>query len=328
MNSPVTGKHLNRGRPMKEEKRWYIGVDIGGTQLRAALFGESGLEPLNLKKAATHSPKAEPLEILKELIAQVWPAEGTVARIGVGVAGPLNPATGIVYRCPNIPEWQNLALAQLLQERFQTPVAIGNDANLAALAEWKYGAGVGHNDLLYLTISTGIGGGVISEGRLLTGARGIAAELGHFTVWPDGPLCGCGHRGHLEAISSGTAITNYVREQLVAGRASSLSACPDELNASLISSAAREGDPLAAEAFERAGTFLGRALADFLHLYDPTILVLGGGVMKSGELIMRPVRREMEAGVMSPEYLRGLTVTTAKLGDRVGLIGALALAQS
>lgn len=313
---------------MKDKKRWYIGVDIGGTQLRAALFDQSGLEPVCLKKAATHSPKAEPLEILTALIAQVWPSEGQVVKIGVGVAGPLNPDTGIVYRCPNIPEWQHLALRQLLESRFQAPVAIGNDANLAALAEWKYGAGVGHNDLLYLTISTGIGGGVISAGRLITGARGIAAELGHFTVWPDGPLCGCGHRGHLEAISSGTAITNYVREQLAAGRSSSLSARLEELNASLISSAAREGDPLAAEAFERAGTFLGRALADFLHLYDPTILVLGGGVMKSGELIMRPIRREMEAGVMSPEYLRGLTVTTARLGDRVGLIGALALAQS
>jgi glucokinase len=313
---------------MSETTLYFIGVDIGGTQLRAALFAETGIKPLRLETCATHVPGGDPLSRLLDLIAAIWPSDGTVVKIGVGVAGPLNPNTGVVYRSPNIPGWECLPLASIIAQRFQTPTALGNDANLAALGEWKYGAGIGHRDLLYLTISTGVGGGVISDNRLLTGGRGIAAEVGHITVDPDGPMCGCGHRGHLEAFSSGTGILNYVKEELSSGRTSSLAARDGALTGKAVAEAAKAGDGLAIEAYRRAGTYLGRAIADFLHLYDPTIIVLGGGVTRSGDLLMKPVWEAMQASVMSPQYLEDLVLTTAKLGDQAGLIGALALARS
>ncbi|HEY3345071.1 MAG TPA: ROK family protein [Anaerolineaceae bacterium] len=306
----------------------FIGVDIGGTQLRAALYPETGIKPLQRAACPTHVPGGDPLARLIALIASVWPAEGRVSKIGLGVAGPLNPATGVVYRCPNIPGWECLPLASLITDRFGAPALLGNDANLAALGEWKYGAGIGHHNLVYLTISTGVGGGVIIDDRLLTGGRGIAAEVGHITVDPSGPLCGCGHRGHLESFSSGTGILNFVKDEIASGRPSSLSRLTGELTGKAIADAARAGDGLAGEAYHRAGTYLGRGIADFLHLYDPTIVVLGGGVTRAGDLLMKPVEVALRASVMSPQYLDGLVLTTAKLGDEVGLIGALTLARS
>ena len=149
-------------------------------------------------------------------------------------------------------------------DRFNVPVVVGNDANMAAVGEWRYGAGVGHHNLVFLTISTGIGGGVILDDRLVLGERGLAAELGHITVIPDGPLCGCGHRGHIEALSSGTAIARYVSEQLAEGRKSIIKPDPHP-TARDVSFAAANGDELAIEAMTRAGKFLGQMIADYLH---------------------------------------------------------------
>jgi len=312
---------------METSDRYSIGVDIGGTQLRAALYPEEGMAPVQLATTPTQGPEGEPLDRLLGLIGSILPASGRVAKIGVGVAGPINPVSGVVYRCPNISGWECLPLAEIIEKRFGIPTALGNDANLAALGEWKYGAGIGHHDLVYLTISTGVGGGVISGDRLLVGGRGIAAEVGHITVDPDGPLCGCGHRGHLEAFSSGTGIVNYIREELERGRPSILAGMEEQLNAAQVADAADAGDPLAAEAYQRAGTYLGRGVADMLHLYDPTIVILGGGVIRAGDLILRPMRAAMETSVMSPQYLENLVVTTAQLGGQAGLIGALVLAR-
>ncbi|MBU0512009.1 MAG: ROK family protein, partial [Chloroflexi bacterium] len=190
----------------------------------------------------------------------------------------------------------------------------------------KYGAGQGHDHLIYLTISTGIGSGVIMDGHLLTGSRGMAAELGHTSVLPDGPLCGCGQRGHLEAISSGTAIARWVQAELDNGVPSTL-AKVQPVTAQAVAEAARQGDKLALAAFERAGTYLGRALADFLHIFNPSIVIFGGGVSKSVDLFIEHLREAMEKHVISPGYIENLTITTAALGDDSGLMGALALAR-
>ena len=168
---------------------------------------------------------------------------------------------------PNIPAWKNFPLAELLMKKYKVPTYIGNDANLAVLGEWLYGAGKGHQDIVYLTISTGIGGGVISSGKLIEGFRGMATELGHITVLPDGPVCSCGVRGHLEAVASGLAIAKYASEQISAGRKSILGL--GVLTARQISEAAQQGDDLAKEAFVRAGGFIGQATADFLSFIQP-----------------------------------------------------------
>ena len=304
-----------------------IAVDIGGTQLRAALYPSEGIEARAIKTIPTQGEQPA-LERLFMLLASIWPKDDQVHCIALGAPGALNPVTGITYTIPNIPNWNGLHLVEKVQDKFNVEVRLGNDANLAALGEWKYGAGVGHHDLVYLTVSTGLGGGIIIQDRLLVGSNGLAAEVGHITVLPNGPLCGCGHPGHLEAMSSGTGIANYVKRQLASGRPSILADLDEIPTARSIAQAAKQGDELAIEAFQIAGDYLGRAIADLLHLYNPTIVILGGGVTKAGEFLMSPVRRSLTASVISPMYLENFTLTTASLGDQVGLVGALALARS
>jgi glucokinase len=301
-----------------------VAVDIGGTQIRAALFSANSTEPLKHKRIPTHVPGGDPFERLVMAIASVLPEDGVEA-ISVAAPGPLDPQTGIVISTPNIPGWVEYPLVDKLVERFHVPTYLGNDANLAALGEWRYGAGQGYHDVLYITISTGIGGGVISHDQLLLGARGLAAELGHITVLSDGPLCSCGQRGHLEAIASGPSIAAYVNEQLAAGRKSTLQ--PGSLTGREVAEAAQNGDELAREAFIRAGEYLGQALADFLHMFDPSIVILGGGVSQSGSLFIETLQDSTRRHVMDQNFLKGLVITTAKLGDNAGLIGALVQAQ-
>jgi glucokinase len=297
-----------------------IVADVGGTQMRVAALPRDGIQPIKQRVAATQSHSGSPFERFVALINAVWPEEAVEA-ISVATPGPLDPNTGFISFAPNIPEWINFPLGERLAEHFKVPVFIGNDANLALLGEWRYGAGQGHHDLIYITISTGIGGGVISGDQLLLGQRGLAAELGHITVLPGGPLCPCGQRGHLEAISSGPAIARFVNEKLAEGATSILIPDPD-LSAREVAKAARQGDPLAKAAFKRAGKYLGQALADFLHIFNPSIVIFGGGVSRSGALIFDPLKDALYKQVMDPDYVRGLILTTAKLGEKAGLIGA------
>jgi glucokinase len=196
---------------------------------------------------------------------------------------------------------------------------------MAGLAEWQFGAGKGHENLVYLTISTGIGGGVISHGCLLQGFHGMGAELGHMIIDPNGPLCGCGHRGHVESFCSGPSIARYVVEQLAAGETSSLRS-QSNVGAVQIAEAARAGDGLAISAFERAGHYLGIAVANYLAIFDPSILVFGGGVSQVGELLFKPFEESLRKHTFHPHYLDRLVITRAALGDDAGLLGALALA--
>jgi glucokinase len=305
----------------------YIVVDVGGTQIRVALFPEKGTVPLRQEKINTRCQGERPEQRILGLIDKLWPAQDHVISIGVAAPGPLDPKAGVVIAAPNIPEWIEFPLRQLIVDRFGVPVTLGNDANFAAYGEWKYGAGQGHHNLVYLTISTGIGGGVIMDDQLLLGERGLATELGHVMILPEGPLCSCGQRGHLEAISSGTAIAAFVADELEKGTSSVLPRSPLPTS-NEISKAAQAGDDLAKTAFQRAGTYLGMALANYLHIFNPTIIICGGGVSRSGDLLFKPARKAMEKYVMDREYIKGLTLTTASLRDNAGLMGALAMARS
>jgi len=301
-----------------------VSVDIGGTQIRAAVYPHDDIKPLQVRRVPTASGKGEVIDRMIALIESVWPDE-PVDTIAVAIAGPLNPKTGCIINAPNIPGWDNFPLGDKLTDHFHVPVFIGNDANLAALGEWKFGAGQGHHDVLYLTISTGIGGGVISNDRMLVGSRGMAAELGHTMAEPDGPICSCGVRGHLEAVASGTAIARFVSEEIGKGRASLL-ASKENFNARDVAEAATRGDELALEAYHRAGRYLGKSVADFLHVFNPSIVIFGGGVSQSGPLLLDTVKETMKHYVMNSTFLEGLEIAVAKLGDDAGLIGALALA--
>ncbi|HEX7567741.1 MAG TPA: ROK family protein [Anaerolineaceae bacterium] len=301
-----------------------ISVDIGGTQLRVAVYPTQGIKPIRQKRIPTRGKDPAHVRLIN-LISELKLANENVLAISAAAPGPTDPKLGLVLNAPNIPGWENLPLAKILRDQFKVPVYLGNDANLAALGEWRFGAARGHHDLVYLTISTGIGGGVIIDDRLLLGTRGLAAELGHVTVDPEGPVCGCGHRGHIEAFSSGTAIARYTAAQIMLGRASSLSAIPQP-SAHDISTAAEAGDALAIETMERAGRYMGIAIANYLHIFNPSIVVLGGGVSRSGGLFFNPLYQSLKENVFAPGYLNDQIVTIAALGDDVGLLGALALA--
>ena len=309
-----------------------LAIDIGGTQMRAACYPAEGLTPVQLARTSTQKGKLgkgpeAPVERLYELIESIWPKDAPVGAISVAVPGPVNPFKGVLLEAPNIPGWNDLPLQELLHTRFSTPVLIGNDANLAALGEWKYGAGRGHHHMIYLTISTGIGGGIIVDDRLLLGVQGLAAEVGHVTVMPDGPLCGCGGYGHLEALASGTAIANWVQEQISQGSQTGLSA-DQAITARQISDSALLGDELCISALERAGYFLGIAVANLLQTFNASAVIFGGGVSKSGELLFGPMSSSLKRHIMNPHYLDNLVITTAAFGDEAGLIGALALGRS
>jgi glucokinase len=301
-----------------------IAIDVGGTHLRAAAYSAENRSPLKHLRTKSHAPNETVFDRMTALIEDVWP--GDVDAIGVSSPGPLDSRTGVVMSTPNIREWQNFPLTANLMKRFGVPTFLDNDANLAGLAEWKFGAGRGHHDVLYLTVSTGVGGGVIIGDRLLQGHHGLAAELGHVTLdpSPDAPICGCGFRGHLEAFSSGTGIERYVADQLASGRKSALTGKP---SARQIAEAAEQGDELGREAYARAGEYLGVGVANYLHIFDPSIVILGGGVSMSGPLLFEPFEASLRKRVFHPRYLDGLVVAQAELGDDAGLLGAMALAR-
>lgn len=307
--------------------RTFIVADIGGTQIRAAVFHSGNPRPVVVKKIRTRDKLQTPVERMIGLIRDVQPAGADISAIVVAVPGYMDIKNGVVVEAPNIPGWVNLPIRDLLSEQFHVPIYVGNDANIAALGEWRYGAGIGHDNLLYLTISTGIGGGAIINGKLMTGDRGLAGEFGHITVVPNGPLCGCGHRGHLEAVASGTAIARYVSERIALGAETTLSAIPNP-SAKDVGQAAAAGDGLAIQALNMAGAYIGHALADYLHIFNPSVVILGGGVMAAGSLILDPIKKALPEHILGRPYLENVQIVTAALGDDVGLIGGLVLAET
>lgn len=303
-----------------------VAVDIGGTSIRAALFERGHSIPLTQKKITTQGEGQSPEARLCALIEQIWPPHEEITAISIAAPGNVLPENGVIDFASNIPGWTHFPLQQYVQDHFHIPALVGNDANLAAYGEWKYGAGIGHRNLIYITISTGIGSGIIIEEKLVTGVTGGAGELGHITVEEEGPVCSCGLRGHLEALASGTAIEKYVEQELLSGRPSLLSAA-HPASALEIEFAAKKGDALSIEAYRRAGFYLGRAIADLLAVLNPSIVILGGGVSLSGPLIFDPIWESLRAHAISAKYLEGFSIQPAKLGDQAGLLGAFAIAE-
>jgi len=311
-----------------------IAVDLGGTNIRAALF--STRQPGILKRESVKTEAQRGVEAVLDLICRTIQAvmpddRASVRAVGIGAPSPVDPFRGIVVRAPNLPGWINVPAGEMLEQRLQMPVRLGNDANLAALAEWKFGAGQGCNDLIYLTISTGIGGGIISGGRLIVGAHGLAGEPGHFTVVADGPPCGCGGKGHLETVASGTAIARRARELLPGLPSASLirklsGDDPARVTAKLVSEAAAQGDDQARSLYDEAGTYIGRAVADMLSLLNPEVIILGGGVARAGDLLLEPVRQAAKRFAMAPSYTDPLRIVRAQMVDDAGLFGAFVLA--
>lgn len=311
-----------------------IALDLGGTQIRCALVDGQGRI---LARMSVLTQAEEGLEaVLARLEGAIrWalkeaPGEGPVA-IGVAVPGPVDPRRGTVRFAPNLPGWLDIPLQEILEEAIRLPLYVGNDANLAALAEERFGAGRGREDIIYLTLSTGIGGGVISGGKLVLGSHGLACEPGHMVLEPKGPRCGCGKRGCLEALASGRAIAREARKALAKGEPSLLPELvggdPQRVDARIVAEAARQGDALAQTIYQRAGFYVGLGIVNLMHLFNPEVAILGGGVSRAGELLFSSIRQTVVERA-HPSFQEDFAIVRSELGDDVGLLGAAAWAFS
>lgn len=311
---------------------WVISVDLGGTLLRVALFDRQG--EIQARHVEPTLAEEGPESVLTRLIAAVrrlgeeagW---DRIQAVGISSPGPLDPRQGMIHWSPNLPGWHQVPLVERVQAAVDRPAFMGNDANLAALAEQRRGAGKGQSDLVYLTISTGIGGGVISHGRLLLGRGGLAGEVGHMTLEANGPRCNCGNIGCLEALASGTAIARQARELVALGAQTRIAELAggdlERIDARLVHRAAVEGDVIAVDLFRKAGMYVGIGLVNLMYLFNPALFVIGGGVAKAGDLLFVPMHATLRARIHEI-YWRDCPVVPAALGDDVGLIGAAILA--
>lgn len=305
-----------------------ISVDLGGTRIRAARLDHT-LRILERKETQTmaHLGLESTLKRIKDIIRQVLPNDGSpVAGIGVSAPGPLNPATGVIVAPPNLDGWHNVPLAPILQAEFNIPTYLGNDANVAALAEFSHGAAMGRNfrHLIYITHSTGIGSGIIADGRLLLGRDGLAAEIGHIPLVLEG-----GRVSTLESESAGPDMALQAVKRIEAGEKSFISDLVNgdltQVNGSTVGRAAQQGDALALEIVRRSGMLVGLGIVTLLHLFNPEIVILGGGVSNLGDLIFDPMREAIMKYSHDPAYHEGLKLERAALGEDVSIIGAAAL---
>ena len=307
-----------------------LALDFGGTKHAASLV-DLGQRQWLAHKRAFSPPDADAksdLEIMFNLARGLL--SGQPAAIGVSFGGPVDATTGTVRLSHHVRGWENTPLRQMLEAEFGVPAAVDNDANVAALGEYRFGAGMGYDNLLYITISTGVGGGWILNGHPWRGVEGMAGEIGHMVVDPAGPLCLCGKRGCVERLASGPYIAQQVREQMESHpeRGEVLRfLCNHNLDAitgQMVSQAAEGGDDLAIEALERAGWALGVAIGNVANLINPQLFVLGGGVTKAGDRFWHTIRRVARETALPEVHF---DIVPAALGDDAPLWGAVALAE-
>ncbi|HVC79121.1 MAG TPA: ROK family protein [Chloroflexota bacterium] len=305
-----------------------LAIDLGGTQIRVAVAGGGTLRG----RVARATPADEGPDAVVTAIEEAARASLALAgltsmpaSVGIAAPGPLHGAKGVVFSPPNLKGWRNVPLTRELETRFGCPVFLIKDANAAAVAEHGMGAGRGADTLVYITVSTGIGGGLILGGRLFEGPDGTAGEVGHVTVDRHGPVCNCGNRGCLEAVASGTAIARLAAAGQAAGK---LRLPPGSaVSAETVYAAAAQGNPGARALTEEVGFALGLACVGLVHLFNPERIILGGGLIHAGPLLLDPVRAVLERHAMPIPQSR-VRLVTADLGEDVGLWGAALHAQA
>ena len=305
---------------------YILGIDIGGTKTIVGVADESG-ELLAHKRIETPNVLGPTVNIgnIKAAAREVIEESGReIAAIGIGCGGPLDRKTGVLDKVPNLPGWQGICLTGVFSEEFGAPAYLDNDATAAALGEAMFGAGKGVENLAYLTVSTGIGGGIIINGRPYRGFGDNAGEFGHMKILPDGPACNCGDRGCLEALASGTSIARIAREGLAAHPGSSLNEC-DAVTAEAVARAARDGDHYASQVWRDAMQHLGLGVTNVVNALNPRMVILGGGVTKAGDMVFEPVRKTVSERAMKP-LAADVEIVPAANGDLVGLMGAFAVA--
>ncbi len=303
-------------------------IDMGARHISAALgdFSARILEetevPFNVEKGPDECLK-EADDILQELLRKRGLAATDLAAIGVGVPGPVIADKGMVMAPPIMPGWDRFPIRATLEKCWNTAVTLNNDAELGALGEWAYGAGRGEKSLAFIKVGSGIGAGLIINQQIYGGTTGSAGEIGHLTVDENGPLCACGNHGCLEAFAGGHAIAAQGKKLAASGKRTLLSErSPDMITARDVAEAARRGDLAAQEIIKRSGTFIGIAIAGLINLMNPSAVIIGGGVAQVGDLMTGPIRQAVhQRSLRASEH--GVRITTAMLGRRSSLMGAL-----
>jgi glucokinase len=301
------------------------GIDIGGTKIAGAVVDAAGAV---VAEARVVSPAedAEAVETAVASLVEQLAAGHPVEAVGVGAAGYVAADRSTVLFAPNI-AWRNEPLGEELARLTGLRVVVENDANAAAWGEFRHGAGRDVDDQLMITVGTGVGGGVVSGGRLLRGAYGVAAEVGHLCVVPQGVPCGCGNLGCLESYGSGRALVRNARENPSPELLARAGGDPAAITGPLITQAAFDGDPFAIEQLAGIGRWLGHGIASLVAVLDPALVVIGGGVVDAGDLLLDPIREAFDRELTGRGYRPRAEIVPALLGNRAGMIGAADLAR-
>ncbi|WP_055591206.1 ROK family glucokinase [Peterkaempfera griseoplana] len=309
-----------------------IGVDVGGTKIAAGVVDESG-RILGRTRVPTPADPQWAVDAIAHAVRELKEQYPDVAAVGVGAPGYINRERSTVIMAPNI-AWENEPLKQRIEELTGLDTVIENDANCAAWAEFRFGAAAEHDDMVLITVGTGIGGGIVLEGRLHRGRFGVAGEIGHLNMIPEGLPCGCGGKGCWEQYASGRALRRYGREKAAADPVAGKrmldlnDGVAETIRGIHITEAAEEGDPLALECYEEVADWLGRGMADLAALFDPAVFVLGGGVSDAGRLLLDPVAKAFGKYLTGGVHRPRAEVVLASMGSAAGIVGAGDLART
>jgi glucokinase len=322
---------------MKENpKPVVLGVDLGGSKILTAVINTQS-KILSHDYRATPASKGaevvvqEILDSADHALEQAGISGARLRAIGIGAPGISNPERGIVFTSPHLPEWHNVPLRDIIEKRSGKKTFLMNDANAAAVGELHFGAGRGARNFIYITISTGIGGGIVINGELYTGAIGTAGEVGHMTIDDNGPLCNCGNKGCWETLASGSALAREAKHQIQKGVPTSIlhyaGGDVQKVTAEIIQTAAEHGDALAKELIARTSYYLGIGLANLINLFNPELIIIGGGLSNMGDMLLSPAFKVAGDRAYKEAY-RAVRFALAELGVNSGAIGAAAFALS
>lgn len=309
-----------------------IGVDIGGTKVLGGVVDPDGTIVGLARRETPADDVGKTLDFIVEVVQELASTH-EVGAVGIGAAGWIDATRSTVLFAPNL-AWRHEPLRDRIAERIDLPVVVENDGNAAAWAEFRYGAArEAAESMVLVAVGTGIGGGLVMHGELVRGGHGMAAEMGHVRVVPDGELCGCGRRGCIEQYASGSALVRYARNRATADPRTAVrlldlaGGSVDGISGPLVTRAAQEGDPASRAAFAEVGRWLGSGLADMVQLLDPEVLVVGGGVVEAGELLLAPARAAFVDELAARGSLPVAPIVPALLGNTAGVVGAADLAR-
>ncbi len=304
-----------------------IGIDVGGTKIAAGVVDDEGkiLDELRVETPARDTDATQ--SAIVRLVTQLAERHDVNA-VGIGAAGFVSSDRATVLFAANL-AWRNEPLGPAVQTQVKMPVVVENDVNAAAWGEFRFGAGADVDDLLMVAVGTGVGGGVVIDGQLLRGSFGVAAEIGHMRVVPQGLLCGCGRHGCWEQYASGRALVREARSRVFDGDSLLDVAGGDlaQIDGQMITKQAQAGDALCVALLSDLGTWLGEGIATLAALLDPGVVVLGGGVAEAGDLLMRPTQKAFDDSLTAPDNRPHPQLRLATLGNEAGLIGAADLAK-